>query len=113
MTNVFLWIMLTDLQPHQQSAAVTARLGGSDREMARMLTPQEMMNGGILNGVAVDAFTYLIGYLHAKFSALEEESRLTAMMEMLIFSRRHNESINAVLARYEVVRQRAALEGYS
>ena len=79
--------------------------------MARMITPQEMMNGGILNGVAVDAVTYLLGSLHAKFSALEEESRLTAMTDMLAFARRPSESINAVLARYEVVRQRAALEG--
>ena len=89
------------------------RLGGSAREMARMITPQEMMNGGILNGVAVDAVTYLLGSLNAKFSALEEESRLTAMTETRAFSRRHNESINAVLARYEVVRQPAALEGQS
>ena len=33
------------------------------------------------------------------------------MSEMLAFARRPSESINAVLARYEVVRQRAALEG--
>jgi len=111
MTDISLWIMLTDLQPHQQCAAIIMRLGGSAREMARMITPQEMMNGGMLNGQMVDAVTYLLGALHARFSALEEESRLTAMTEMLAFSRRHGESINALLARYEVVRQRAAVEG--
>ena len=111
MTDISLWIMLTDLQPHQQCAAIIMRLGGSAREMARMITPQEMMNGGMLNGVAVDAVTYLLGALHAKFSALEEESRLTAMTEMLAFNRKPSESINALLARYEVVRQRAAVEG--
>ena len=88
MTDISLWIMLTDLQPHQQCAAIVMRLGGGAREMARMITPQEMMNGGILNGVAVDPVTYLLGSLHAKFSALEEESRLTAMTEMLAFARR-------------------------
>ena len=87
------------------------RLGGGAREMARMLTPPEMMNGGMLNGVQVDLVTYLLGTLHARFSALEEESRLTAMTEMLAFQRRGGETINALLARYEVVRQRAAIEG--
>ena len=75
-----------------------------------MITPNEMLNGGILNGQQVDAVTCLLGALHAKFSALEEESRLTAMTEMLAFHRKHGESINTFLARYEVVRQRAAIE---
>ena len=57
MTDISLWIMLTDLQPHQECAAIIMRLGGGAREMARMITPQEIMNGGILNGVAVDAVT--------------------------------------------------------
>ena len=111
MTDISLWIMLTDLHPHQQCAAIIMRLGGSAREMARMITPQEMMNGGMLNGAMVDPVTFLLGNLHAKFSALEEESRLTAMTEMLAFARRPHESINSLLARYEIVRQRAAQEG--
>ena len=40
-TDVSLWIMLTDLQPHQQCAAIITRLGGAAREMARMISPQE------------------------------------------------------------------------
>ena len=111
MTDISLWIMLTDLLPHQQCAAIIMRLGGSAREMARMIRPQEMMQGGMLNGVQVDPVTHLLGALHAKFSALEEESRLSAMTEMLAFSRKQGEGINALLARYEIVRQRAALEG--
>ena len=67
MTDISLWIMLTDLQPHQQCAAIIMRLGGSAREVARMITPPEMMQGGMLNGNMVDAVTYLLGQLHAKF----------------------------------------------
>ncbi len=103
--------MLTDLQPHQQCAAIVMRLGGAAREMARLMTPQEMAYGGIRNGVAVDPVTYLLGSLHARFAALEEESRLTCMTEMLAFNRMPSETINAMLARYETVRQRAAVEG--
>ena len=111
MTDLSLWIMLTDLLPHQQCAAIVMRLGGAAREMARCITPQEMIHGGVRNGQQLDPVTYLIGALHAKFAALEEESRLQCMTEMLAFTRRPNETINAVLARYETVRQRAATEG--
>ena len=68
MTDVALWIMLTDLQPHQQCAAIVMRLGGAAREMARMLTPQEMMHGGPPHnnpqGPPVDPVTFLLGALH-------------------------------------------------
>jgi len=111
MTDISIWIMLTDLQPHQQCAAIIMRLGGAAREMARQITPQEMMQGGVQNGVLVDPVTYLLGALHARFSALEEESRLTCMTEMLAFARRPGENINSLLSRYETVRQRAAIEG--
>ena len=111
MTDISMWIMLTDLQPYQQCAAIIMLLGGAAREMARMVTPQEMTTGGVVNGVAVDPVTYLLGSLHARFADLEEESRLASMTEMLAFTRRPGETINALLARYETVRQRAAIEG--
>ena len=76
-----------------------------------MITPQEMSNGGIRNGVQLDPATYLLGALQIRFAALEEESRLTSMTEFLAFSRKPHDTINALLARYETVRQRAAIEG--
>ena len=100
-----MWVLLTDLQPQQQAAAIVMRLQGGAREFARMITPQELMNGGLHNGVMVDPVTYVIAGLHARFSPLEEESRLSAMTEMMAFTRKPGESINAVLSRYEVVRQ--------
>ena len=42
MNDLVLWIMLTDLQPHQQAAAIILRLGGTAREMSRTLTPLEL-----------------------------------------------------------------------
>ena len=111
MTDLSIWTLLTDLQPHQQAAAIIMRLQGTAREFARMIQPQEIMHGGIQNGVHVDPVTYILAGLHARFSPLEEESRLSAMTEMMAFARKPGESINAVLSRYEIVRQRAALEG--
>ena len=31
LTDIPIWIMLTDLQPHQQCAAIVMRLGGAER----------------------------------------------------------------------------------
>ncbi len=77
------------------------RLGGAAREMARMMTPQEMTLGGVRNDIAVDPVTLLLSGLHSHFAALEEECRLTSIIVMLGFSRRPNKGISALLARYE------------
>ena len=103
--------MLTDLAPHQQTAAIIRRLGGQAREFARCMSPQEIIAGGWRNGQLYDPVTYLLGALQPRFANLEEETRLQSMTEMLAFSRRQGEDINALLTRYEVVRQRAANEG--
>ena len=70
-----------------------------------------MYTGGMQNGVHVDPVTYLLSALHTRFSVREEESRLTAMTEMLAFTRRPGEDIDSLLARYETVKQRANVEG--
>ena len=45
MTDISLWVMLTDLAPHQQCAAIIMRLGGQARELARMISPAGNRNG--------------------------------------------------------------------
>ena len=55
------------------------------------------MNGGMQNGIMVDPVSYLLIALQRRFSALEEESHLTAMTEMLAFQRRPGEHINSLL----------------
>ena len=111
LTDLSLWVMLTDLAPHQQCAAIITRLDGTARQIGRMMTTNEITTGANANGQMVDSVTYLIHALHLRFSSLEEEGRLTSMTEMLAFERRPNEPINSLIARYETVRQRAAVEG--
>ncbi len=72
MNDMYLWILLTDLGPEQQCAAIIMRLGGAAREMARMMTPQEMTLGGVRNDIAVDPVTLLLSGLHSRSAALEE-----------------------------------------
>ena len=94
MTDVTLWLMLTDLDPPRQCAAIINRLGGAAREMGRMMTPQEIAFGGLREGRQLDPVTYLLGALQARFGAFSEESRVAAMTEYLAFHRNANESIS-------------------
>jgi hypothetical protein len=105
------WCMMSDMQPHQQCASIIQRLGGEARELARLMTPQELMNGGQLNGNAVDPVTLLFHALQTRFGPLEEETRMTAVNNLLKFTRRGNERINELLTRFETTRVRAVTEG--
>ena len=105
------WCMMSDMQPHQQCASIIQRLGGEARELARLMTPQELMNGGQLNGNAVDPVTLLFHALQTRFGPLEEETRMTAVNNLLNFTRRGNERINELLTRFETTRVRAVNEG--
>jgi hypothetical protein len=101
--------MLTDLQPHQQCATIVTRLGGSTPEMARMITPQEIPCGGFRDGVQLDLESYMLAAFQGRLTALDEEARLASITEILAFSRRPGETMNAslALARYEIACQRA------
>ena len=98
MTDISLWVMVTDLLPHQQCATIIMRLKGQARELARMITPQEVAQGGMRGGVQLDPVSYLLGALQLRFANLDEESRLQSMTELLAFTRFGGENINAVLA---------------
>ena len=109
--DLMLWTISTDLQPHQQAAMIIAQLRGPARELARSITPQELYNGGMFNGIQLDPVSYLLQGLSHRFAPLDDESRLRAAQELLSFSRRPHESIDALITRFELVRSRARQEG--
>ena len=47
----------------QPVAAVVVRLGGAAREMVRGIAPQELAEGGAINGVQYDPVPYIVGGL--------------------------------------------------
>ena len=87
MTDISHWVMLTALAPHQQCAAIMMRLGGQARELARKISPQEIVGGGWRDGALLDPVTDLLGALQLRLANLEEETRLQIMTEMLAFAR--------------------------
>ena len=109
--DVLLWCLTSDLQPYQQCAAIMQRLGGVAKESASSkFTPQEIIHGGMVNGIPQDAVTYLFHGLKERFGALEEETRLNALVGFMQFQRKPNEHINELLTRFEIAMGRAENE---
>ena len=69
MTDISLWLLLTDMDPPRQCAAIINRLGGAAREMGRMMTPQEIAFGGVREGRQLVPVTCLLGALQSRFGA--------------------------------------------
>ena len=69
------------------------------------------MHGGVLQGVQLDPVSCIMSRLPLRFAQLDDERRLVAMAQLLAFTRNRTANINATLARYDVVRARAARIG--
>eukprot|EP00959_Pyramimonas_sp_CCMP1952_P422729 8855465-Pyramimonas_sp.AAC.1 len=91
----------------QQRAAVILSLGGAARELTCSMSFNETTEGAMVNGQQEDAVTYLIANLATQFGPLGEESRLQVTCELFEFSRRCNETTDALLSQFLTRRLRA------
>ena len=110
-THMQRWVILTDLQPHQQAAMVLQNLGGAAQQLIDALPPSELCGGATVNGVALDPVSNILLKLHHRFAQQDIVTRMNAMAEMLQFKREGGEGINSTLTRFEVIRNKAAAEG--
>lgn len=109
--DLMLWTICTDLNGPQQCAAIISQLGGAARELARTLTPAEVYNGGDIDGQHLDPVSFLLHGLSTRFAPLDEENRLRAAQDLLSFSRRQGETVDALVSRFDITRQMARREG--
>ena len=102
-SDVGLGRVLADLGPHQQAAALAARLQGGAREIANAFTPQELTIVVVVvpNGVHFDPLSNLLGLLVGRYAPLEDEARFQTWTDMWNFTKRHGETINSLIPRYE------------
>ena len=78
-TDISFWVMPTNLALHYQSTAITMRLGGRARKLARMMSPQDIVSGVWRDGQLLDPVTYLLGILQLRLANLEEKPRPQSM----------------------------------
>ena len=109
--DVLVWSILTDLDARRKAAAVILQLRGGAQELVRSLPPQAIIAGGVINGTQVDPMTFLMHALSERYSQLGEETRLSAITELMNFARRGRERIDDLITRFDTIRQRANQEG--
>ena len=110
--DLLLWLMATDVPQERHCATIVLRLTGAAKELAEELTPQQLQNGGLIPALdnfgnptteQVNAVTFLMHQLNARFGPLDEEIRLKAVHEWNNFRRRPGETISATLTRFEQI----------
>ena len=111
MQDLMLWTICTDMTGPQQAAAIISQIGGAARDLARTLMPAEVYNGGVINDQQLDPVSFLLHGLSARFAPLDEENRLRAAQDLLSFTRKPNETVDALISRFDITRQRAQNEG--
>ena len=106
--DLLIWSIATEMDPARKAALVVMSLRGTAQEYARAIPPQALIQGGHINGVAVDALTFLMHALAERFAALGDELRLTSLTDMFGFERSSPfEKIDELLTRFDITRQRA------
>ena len=64
------------------------------------MPPQAIIAGGLINGVQVDSMTFLMHKLTESYSQLGEETRLSALTELLNFECDGREPIDQLITRF-------------
>ena len=109
--HVLVWSILTDLDARRKAAAVILQLRGGAAELVESPPPQAIIAGGAINGVNVDPMTFLMHALSERYAQLGEETRLSAITELMHFTRHGRERIDDLITRFDRIRQRANQEG--
>ena len=81
------WSMAVDLPPSRKANLIVLALQGQAQRLAESLPPQALIQGGLVNGHQVNAFTYLMHTLAERYAPLGEETRLKAMTDIIEFKR--------------------------
>ena len=69
------------------------------------------MHGGTLGGEQLEPVSYLITGLQLRFGQTYHDAKLAARTEFRSFKIFPGESVDCVISRYEVVRERAVADG--
>jgi hypothetical protein len=100
--DILLWSTLNgNMNSAQKAAAVSLKLRGSAKRLARNIPPQVMINGGLIQGVQLDPMGYLMHVLSEPFARLGEEQNLSAIANIMTFDAIPGERIEDLLIRFD------------
>ena len=112
-SDLILWSTATDLEAHRLGPIAALQVNGSARELVRELTPDQLANGvqDPQNGQHITGLMLLVRTLIQRYAPLDNEISTKAVSEFLQFARMPGESVDSVLVRFDVLRNRAAQRG--
>ena len=106
--DLLLWAAATDIDPARRAPAAVLRLTGAARLVAREIDTAVLQNGVMIQGMPADGIHALLHVLRTRYAPLEQEIQVHVVSELMQFSRMSGESTDELLARFEVVNNRAA-----
>ena len=108
-SDLILWASASDLDPIRHGPVAALQVQGTAKELVRELTPQQLQQGDIdpQTGQHYTGLMLLVNVLARRYAPLEAENTTKSISEFLSFKRLPGETIDSVLVRFDILRNRA------
>eukprot|EP00435_Cladocopium_sp_Y103_P042293 s661_g11.t1 len=108
-SGLILWASASDLDPIRHGPVAALQVQGTAKELIRELTPQQLQHGDIdpQTGAQYAGLMLLVNVLARRYAPLEAENTTKSISEFLSFKRLPGETIDSVLVRFDILRNRA------
>eukprot|EP00971_Amphidinium_carterae_P328376 6460216-Amphidinium_carterae.1 len=111
-SDLELWMLGTDLAEQKQCGAIALQLTGEARDIAREMDRTVMRNGVQMpDGTHKSGAQCLIELLEEKLGPQQQSKALDSLDRFFTFRRKQKETIDEMISRFELVFQRASVEG--
>ena len=112
-SDLVLWAGATDLEPHRLGPIAALQISGSAKELVREIGPDMLANGMVdpQTGQHISGLMVLVRTLAQRYAPLDAEVSTRSVSAFLNFQILPGESIDEVLVRFDVLRNRATLRG--
>lgn len=108
-SDLILWASASDLDPIRHGPVAALQVQGTAKELIRELTPQQLQHGDVdpQTGAHYTGLMLLVNVLARRYAPLEAENTTKSISEFLSFKRMPGETIDSVLVRFDILRNRA------
>ena len=112
-SDLILWSTATEIPANRQAAIAALQVTGSARELVRELPPEVLRDGHVdpQTGQQLTGLMVLVQHLARRYAPMEQETSTKAISELLNFCRMQGETIDELLVRFDILRNRAIVRG--
>ena len=114
-SDLVLWSTATEVPVERQAAIAALQITGSARELIRDIPPEQLRDGWIdpqtQQHIKITGLMVLVQHLARRYAPMEQETSTKAISELLNFVRLPHETIDELLVRFDILRNRAQVRG--